>query len=254
MQNSVQEKMGREWLLKEKYDGIETPAFEVDCKRLAFGEPLAYIIGHIPFLDRRIFLDSHPLIPRPETEYWTMRAITEITQKGGPVHVLDLCAGSGCIGIAVLSAVPSVRVDFAEINASHHPTILKNLRENGIEESRARFFGGDLFADIPPKNTYDFILANPPYIDPGKTERVQDSVLRYEPSEALFGGIGGMEIIRRILEEAPWHLALQGVLYIEHEPEQSEAIAILADSPAYISCQTFPDQWGVGRYTVLTAC
>ena len=61
----------RERLLREKYGGVPSPAFEEDRKRLAFGEPLAYVIGWIPFLDLRIYLDSHPLVPRPETEWWT---------------------------------------------------------------------------------------------------------------------------------------------------------------------------------------
>ena len=97
------------WLLKEKYHGEKTDGFFADCKRLALGEPLAYLIGWTPFLNTKIWLDSHPLIPRPETEFWVERAITSMRENAQdtlgflaePAKVLDLCAGSGCIGVAM---------------------------------------------------------------------------------------------------------------------------------------------------------
>jgi len=70
-----------DWLLKEKYHGVESEAFHADCARLATGEPLGYLIGHVPFLNCTIHLDSHPLIPRPETEFWTEQAIAEIIHQ-----------------------------------------------------------------------------------------------------------------------------------------------------------------------------
>jgi len=245
-----------EWLLAEKYGGVETPEFLEDIKRLAVGEPLAYLIGHIPFLDATIFLDSRPFIPRPETECWVTRAIEEMRaytskKRGESLSVLDLCAGSGCIGVSVLKAVPDARIDFAEINARHHGTILKNLLANDIDPARARIFSGDLFAEIAKVETrYDFILANPPYIDPNRINRVQKSVIAHEPSQALFGGADGMEYISRILKEAPRYLAQSNVLYIEHEPEHTARIHTLAQS-LYASRETYADQWQINRYTRL---
>ena len=101
-----------EWLLEEKYSGEKNDAFFADCKRLALGEPLGFLIGHVPFLDTTIYLDSKPLIPRPETEYWTEAVIADIktnypardlenTPGAEQLRVLDLCAGSGCIGVAI---------------------------------------------------------------------------------------------------------------------------------------------------------
>lgn len=251
-----------QWLLDEKYAGVETPAFFVDLVHLAQGEPLAYLIGQIPFLDATIFLDSRPLIPRPETEYWVAHAIAEIRARGVeeqklPLSVLDLCAGSGCIGVSVLkilvTTMPDAHVDFCEIDVGHHDTITKNLRENNIDPERARIHSGDLLTEVAKaKPKYNFILTNPPYIDPKHIDHVEKSVTGYEPARALFGGTDGMEYIARIIREAPQYLTRPGVLYIEHEPKQKELIHTLAQSLSYTSCDTYKDQWQMDRYTRLT--
>ena len=152
------------WLLKEKYHDEKSEAFLNDCNRLKNGEPLAYVIGSIPFLSTTIFLDSHPLIPRTETEFWVEKIIAEMrSKKEMPLRVLDLCAGSGCIGVAVLHTLPMVCVDFGEIDTDHHSTIRKNILENNIDPLRTNIFEGSLFDEIT--ETYDYILSNPPYID-----------------------------------------------------------------------------------------
>lgn len=232
----------QQWLLYDKYNGIESDAFYDDVKRLESGEPLAYIIGWVPFCGTKIYLDSHPLIPRPETEYWTKIAIDTIKQKHHP-KVLDLCAGSGCVGVAILKAIPDSVVDFGEIDTLHHVTILKNIQENGIDESRVRIFGGSLFENITDR--YDVIVTNPPYIDPQLTHRVGENVLKYEPENALFGGNAGMELIAEIFAKIPHFLRPGGMLYIEHEPEQALEIQELL--PGIISKK---DQFGVVRFSV----
>src|SRR3989344_3024544 len=127
-------------------------------------EPIAYTIGWIPFIHTKIYLDSRPLIPRPETEYWVDQVIQEIKKsKVEKPKILDLCAGSGCIGIAVLKEIPEAFVDFVEIEEIHHKTIEKNIRENNLDSSHTRIFGGDLFENV--LDSYDFILSNPPYIN-----------------------------------------------------------------------------------------
>src|SRR3989344_701262 len=211
-------------------------------------EPEAYKIGWVPFIHTKIWLDSRPLIPRTETEFWTERAIEEI--KSIPnASVLDLCAGSGAIGVAVLKEIPEAKVDFIEKEVRHHATIEKNIKENEIDTNRARVFGGDLLENA--NGPYDVILSNPPYIDPKKLERVQDSVIEHEPREALMGGNAGIEIIKRILTDAPKHLASPGILYIEHEPEQAEEINKTVQSLLYSSYKSLPDQFGVIRYSRL---
>lgn len=236
------------WLLKEKYGGKKSEAFFADCKSLALGKPLAYIIGWTPFLDCKIWLDSHPLIPRPETEFWTEKAIKVMRQvELKSPHVLDLCSGSGCIGVAVAKSIKGVHIDFSEIDANHIPTIKKNLRENGLSEEKSNITHTSLFVGLP--NKYDFILSNPPYIDES-LKRTDDSVIKNEPYVALFGGKDGMEIITQIIEQAPTHLNSNGQLWLEHEPEQTVAIYTLGRAHGF-SVTTHNDQYGIERYSVL---
>lgn len=243
------------WLLKEKYDGVKSDAFFADCKRLALGEPLGYLIGWTQFLDCKIWLDSRPLIPRFETEFWVGHAIAAIGNQvsgslgisdSGP-RVLDLCSGSGCIGVAVAQAVPTTQVEFSEIDVEHIPTIQKNLAENGINASRAIIHHTSLFKGIPDR--FDFILANPPYID-ADLNRADQSVVDFEPYLALFGGKGGLEIIEQILTQAAHHLSANGQLWLEHEPEQAAEINALGAEHGF-DVSVNRDQYQAERFSIL---
>lgn len=209
-------------------------------------EPEAYRLGWIPFIHTHIWLDSKPLIPRPETEYWAHELICKFQALSStPLKVLDLCAGSGAIGVALAQEIPTATVDFVELDEKHHETIRKNIKENGIEENRIRIFGGDLFEQV--QDSYDVIFSNPPYIDMN-LGRVEDSVLDHEPHLALDGGMHGTAIIARILAAAPSHLKPRGALWLEHEPEQVEWLSIQAGYTA-----SYPDQYGVLRYSIFAA-
>lgn len=248
------------WLLTEKYHGEKTQGFFTDCERLASGEPLAYVIGHTPFLGCTIYLDSHPLIPRPETEFWVEKAIAVIksTPLTGPLYnshnVLDLCAGSGCIGVAVAHALSRhVEVHFAEADQRHFELIHNNMSHNGIDNTRIPVFISDLFETVGVGPyigfKYDFILSNPPYIDPA-LDRAEPSVKNYEPHLALYGGYGGSELLEKIIVTAPSHLNPHGQLWLEHEPEQTTLINSLGEAQQFI-VTTHPDQFGTLRYSQL---
>jgi release factor glutamine methyltransferase len=244
-----------QWLLKEKYHGEKTAAFFDDCRKLALGEPLAYLIGHTPFLTTTIHLDSRPLVPRPETEYWVEKAIMSMRTKQAEqliaepqvLSVLDLCAGSGCIGVAVAAALPHTHVTFSEIDVRHLDTIKKNCEYNHVPAERIALQHTSLFDNITDR--FDFILSNPPYID-STLNRVDPSVRDFEPHLALFGGARGLEVIAAIITAAPAHLTPAGQLWLEHEPEQVNAITDLA-SAAGFSITTECDQYNVPRYSIL---
>lgn len=264
-----------QWLLTEKYKGEKTDAFFADCKALALGTPLGYLIGHVPFLDCTIYLDEQPLIPRVETEFWVEKAIAEInlsqiinpslflTDKTSdqnfqsignfgssePVWVLDLCAGSGCIGVAVATHVPGARVDFAELSQRLIPTIEKNITENVSDTERCQVIHSNLFKQFPIDWKYDFILSNPPYIDPA-IDRATESVKSHEPHLALYGGEAGVEIIEQLIAAAPAYLTPGGQLWIEHEPEQAAAINDIARAHNF-TATNHKDQYEVVRYSIL---
>jgi len=237
------------WLLREKYDGGKTEGFFADCNRLELGEPLAYLIGSVPFLNTTIYLDSHPLIPRTETEYWVEKIIIHLqTLTNTSIRVLDLCAGSGCIGVAVLKAIPSTIVNFVEIDDSHHSTIRKNIEKNGINPIRTHLCGGSLFEKV--RGTYDCILANPPYIDI-TLNRVDADVVAYEPALALYGGKDGVAFLTDIIAQASTFLTPTGILVLEHEPEHVAYIHTIATQHGFVTT-TFPDQYEKSRYTLFS--
>jgi release factor glutamine methyltransferase len=241
-----------EWLLKDKYQGEKSEAFFADCERLKTGEPLAYVIGFIPFLDCKIWLDSKPLIPRSETEFWTAQFIASLVKNNqstniNDLKVLDLCAGSGCIGTAVAKKVSMVGVDFGEIDAHHLPTIAKNLSENNIDVTNIHIILSDLFSNITER--YDYILTNPPYIDPA-IDRTEASVRQFEPPRALYGGHHGLELIKTIITTAPAYLKQHGQIWLEHEPEQASAISNLAITNGF-SAVTHTDQYHIPRWSIL---
>lgn len=270
------------WLLKEKYHGTETAEFRADVKRLKKGEPLAYVIGWVDFLGCRIDIaarlphergQARSLIPRPETEFWVEQAISQIrinypVSTDRTIHgslkrrkkietqnskkkILDLFAGSGCIGIALAKHFPDAMMDLGEKDPTLCEQIKKNLVFNHIAHSHTRVIETNVFSNIA--DTYDYIFANPPYIDPTKKETVQSSVLEYEPHEALFAGENGLALIKQLLVEAPEYLRQGGLLYVEFGEKQKGAIAALAKDNGW-NIEFQKDQfkrWRVAKLTLL---
>tara|TARA_B100000745_G_scaffold55794_3_gene33034 strand:- start:2972 stop:3706 length:735 start_codon:yes stop_codon:yes gene_type:complete len=235
------------WLLEEGFSGEKSEAFFSALTRLHLSEPLAYILGYTPFIDCTIYLDSKPLIPRVETEFWTEKLINEISHRLPEATILDLCAGSGCIGVALQKNLRRSKVYFAETDSTHLSTIEKNLEVNTGLKGKERIFVSDLFSRLG-NTKFDYIATNPPYIDP-RLDRVEEKVKRHEPAEALYGGEEGMEIIARIIADAPNHLNSSGQLWIEHEPEQSHFVQRLAGRCFKVT--THKDQYGLRRFSVL---
>lgn len=263
-------KKDERWLLEEKYNGAETPGYERDKKRLASGEPLGYVIGWQPFLGLKIYLDSQPFIPRPETEWWTEQAIAAILaasasdgerheqifsrklcalqNRGDGLRLLDLCAGSGAIGCAALARLPHAQVYFGEIDPAHETTIFKNIRENNLDRSRAHIRIGNLFKPFGNLK-FDIIAANPPYIPKGR--ELPKSVADYEPVSALYAGADGLELIRRIAKELPKHLAEGGIAWIECNSEHAKIARTLFQKEDF-KAEIKTDQYGAPRIIVVS--
>jgi release factor glutamine methyltransferase len=170
--------------------------------------------------------------------------------QGQSLTVLDLCAGSGAIGVAVAKAIPTAQITFVEIDSAHLSTIRKNLEVNlpQTDHKNHTVVLSDLFTNV--SGTFDYILTNPPYIDVA-AGTVNPSVEQHEPHLALFGGIDGMEVIVRIMQQAKDRLTPTGELWIEHEPFQAKAMTSLAAVHGY-DCTNHVDQYGTVRYSILT--
>ena len=210
-------------------------------------EPIAYTLGWQPFLGLKINLDSKPLIPRPETEWWTEKLLKQITSGNGDLKFLDLCAGSGAIGCAALARLPDAQVYFGEIDQIHEATILKNIRENNLDESRAHICIGDLFQPFGDIK-FDVIATNPPYI-PNDRE-LPSSVADFEPALALRAGEDGLAIIGRIAKTVRFHLTENGIAWIECDSAHAESARELFLAEGFVA-DIKNDQYGVPRIIVV---
>lgn len=239
-----------ELLIRDKYAGDKTADITDDLMRLANGEPLAYVIGWLPFLGLSIRLDSHPLIPRPETEWWTEVLIGHLkTTYPGPnkCSILDLCAGSGAIGLAMLAQIENAEVSFAELSPLHCALIAMNTDENGLNKERTTVRSGDLFASYETEK-FHIIATNPPYV-PSDRE-LEESVSAFEPKDALYAGKDGLDIVRRIVEGAPAHLHPGGELWMECDIENIEEAAAGMRSKGFGSVEIRNDLYGRPRIVV----
>jgi release factor glutamine methyltransferase len=241
-------------LIRDKYDSHE-PAPEIldaDLARLAGGEPLAYVIGWIPFLGLRIRLDSHPLIPRPETEYWTHELMAHLRERFGdsPFTFLDLCAGSGAIGLAILKEFPRSRVTFAELVPEHIEQIKENIIQNGLDASRTEVRESNVFETLYDQTEmlFNIVATNPPYIPADRV--LETSVISFEPQEALFAGSDGLEIIRRIALDAPAYLMPDAELWMECDISNIEWAKNLLLERVAARAEIRNDQYGRPRFVV----
>jgi release factor glutamine methyltransferase len=209
------------WLLHEKHGGQETPEFFEDLRRVESGEPVDYVIGFTQFLGAKIDLSHHPMIPRQETEFWVEKAMQSMPL--GKIKILDLFAGSGCIGVALLKHFPEAFVDFGEKDPQLVLQIEKNIAQNDMDHERARVFETDVFQNIP-KEKYDFIFANPPYISHDRKYQVARPVMEHEPHMALFTDEDGLFFVKKLLDEAPSFLVPGGKMFIEFDSWQKDEL------------------------------
>jgi release factor glutamine methyltransferase len=206
--------------------------------------PKEYKDGFKIFLGQRIDLSKYPLIPREETEYWTLRVIDEIKEKEN-IYCLDLFSGSGCIGSAVLKNTKAF-CDFGEIEDNFLEQIKKNVELLGIENGRYDIFKTNIFSGISKK--YDYILANPPYVAEKRMNDVGVDVIAFEPKIALFSGMDGMSAIRVFLDEAKNYLKVSGIIFLEFDPQQKKEIENILQKNKYSSWEFFYDQFGLVRF------
>jgi release factor glutamine methyltransferase len=179
------------------------------------GEPLAYILGQWQFHGLTLQVTPDVLIPRDDTEAVCGLAIEKSRLLPQNPRILDLCAGSGCIGLAIASQVKDARVTLGEISPEAIRIAKKNIQDNHLS-GRVSCIQLDVRQE-PPKflGKYDLIVSNPPYITAQQMEELDVSVRDYEPRLALYGGFDGLDFYRAIVKNYTPLLRPEGYLCFE---------------------------------------
>ncbi len=194
----------------------------------ASGTPLQYVTGEMPFRHLVVHVEPGVFIPRPETEVLVETALEHIKACSEPV-VVDLCTGSGCIAASIATEHPGARVWAVDIGESAFCAACRNALHAKVAD-RVQVLHGDLFDPLPREllGTIDFIVSNPPYIPSADLTDLPAEVLGFEPREALDGGVDGLDVFRRIADQADGWLAPGGGLALELDSARvADAAALL---------------------------
>lgn len=193
-------------------------------KRRQSGEPLQYILGECEFMSLDFYVESGVLIPRSDTET-LVEAVIEKTDENKNMKILDICTGSGCIGISTACFRSSAYVDLIDISDKAIEIAKKNIVRNNVQ-SRVKVQKMDILNEYPSEK-YDIVVSNPPYIETEVIDTLQTEVKNHEPRLALDGGEDGLIFYRRITEIAPEILKKGGMLAFEIGYNQGKAVSAL---------------------------
>jgi ribosomal protein L3 glutamine methyltransferase len=181
-------------------------------RRIRTREPLAYVLREAWLQHRRFYVDRRVIVPRSHIAELLPDALSALLPRARPNRVLDLCTGSGCLAILAALAFPGARVDASDVSAGALTVARRNVGAYRVGR-RVRLVRADLFAGLGATR-YDLILCNPPYVPAVEMGRLP-AEYRHEPAIALAGGRDGLEFVRRLIAEAPGHLARRGLLVVE---------------------------------------
>ncbi len=219
--------------------------------RRAGREPLQYILGEVDFLTLKIKVGQGVLIPRPETELMAEHAVKTVNSKQSTVsseertRVLDLCCGSGCLGLALAKEFPDAEV--CGLDISEHALLYadENAKFNNIKN--IKFFKGHLFDALEKDLVFDLIISNPPYIRSADVQGLQVEIKDWEPLNALDGGIEGLDLYREIISSAGRFLNDDGILMFELGMGCSEGVREMFEQAGYRDIHIIKDYAGIER-------
>ncbi|GAC1596923.1 MAG: peptide chain release factor N(5)-glutamine methyltransferase [Myxococcales bacterium] len=230
----------------------ELTRFKALIVRRAEREPVAYILGVKEFYGRPFAVDKRAFIPRPETELLVQAALQALQEGGpGPARALDLCAGSGAVGVSLAAEHPALSVDLVELA----PDTAEVARANAATHApgRATVHEGDLYAALPQQVRYRAIVSNPPYVPLRDKAGLAKEIALHEPPLALFGGEDGLSVIRRIVAGAPGWLCAGGTLLLEIDPPEAPEVRALCGAAGLTGARVMQDLAGHDRIVVARA-
>ncbi|MBS0171194.1 MAG: peptide chain release factor N(5)-glutamine methyltransferase [Nitrospira sp.] len=217
--------------------------------RRACREPLQYVLGTQEFCGREFQVTPAVLIPRPESTLLVAETIRRCASHSAAT-VVDVGTGSGCLAVSVALALPEARVFAIDASAEALLVARRNMAQHGCE-AQIDCRQGDLLAPLGEADwaqKIDVILSNPPYIADGEIPMLQPEVGRFEPRSALAGGMDGMEVHRRLLQEAPIYLKSGGALLMEVGLGQADAVCQRAEQSGWFrTAAVLHDEAGIAR-------
>lgn len=215
-------------------------------QRRAKREPLAYIVGTREFYGRSFEVGPGILIPRPETET-LVDACLELIPKEEPREILEVGFGSGCIAITIAKQRPQCAVVATDISEVAAQVAARNCEKLGVT-TQVTLLPGDTLE--PLKNAgrrFDGLVSNPPYIREDERDSLQPEVAMHEPGTALFAGTDGLDVVRRIIAQAPAYLKPGAFLSMELDPAQCETVGGMLESAGFESVTIRRDLCGNER-------
>ncbi len=231
---------------KRPLSEAELSAFRELIKRRRRGEPVAYLRGEREFYGHRFRVDARVLVPRPDTETLVEVALGRTRSSALYGRALDLCTGSGCVAIAFARERPTWKVSGVDVS----PEALALARENAIRLGAAfstRWLVGDAFAPLAEHERFELVTANPPYIPRAELAELAADVRDFEPRLALDGGEDGLDLIRRLVREAPARLVPGGVFALEVGYDQAARVEQLFAEAGFVGLERRRDYGGIER-------
>ncbi len=226
--------------------------FRKNILRRRGGEPLAYIVGHREFFGRKFFVDARVLIPRADTEILVEAALKKTEHRALFGRVLDLCTGSGCVAISFAKRRPTWRVTGIDVSEDAILVARKNAIHHGALWG-VRFLVGDLFAPLSPKERFELIVSNPPYISQADLETLDTTVRDFEPRLALSGGTSGLDFYPRLASGALSSLVPGGVLAVEVGAGQASDVENIFLAAGFTDPERLKDYGGHERVVLARA-
>jgi release factor glutamine methyltransferase len=222
---------------------------EMLTARAELGEPIQYIIGHVDFRGLEITCDPRALIPRPETELLVDAVLSSVANRQSAIGIVDVCTGTGCIGLALAHELPGAQVTAIDISPDALALARENAQRLGLAD-RVTFVQGDLLnadAVFFAENSFDIIVSNPPYILSDVCKALDASVREHEPMLALDGGGDGLDLIRPLAGQAARVLKPAGSLFLEIGHDQGRETSCTLKAAGFENVRIVKDLAGLDR-------
>lgn len=190
------------------------------------GTPIQYITNHQEFYKLDFYVDENVLIPQPDTEILVEEVINIVKENREDLSILDVCTGSGCIGVSIAKNLEDANVVMSDVSAKALEIAKKNYAQNITSGNKAKFVESNMFEKIEGK--FDIIVSNPPYIETRKIDKLSEGVKK-EPHIALDGGKDGLDFYKILIAEAYKYLKEDGFLCMEIGYDQKASVIKLVE-------------------------